>query len=307
MATPKILGKNDNKPKILGLAETNNDNIPDKMNLPETEGFFSKLPRNILIGLTHLGRNIHNLPHDIVQGLERGTENISTPFNKLKGPKINKGPSISNLLPYDPNEYGDVFGQQGEGTLFDRLIQKGIEHAPEIAGGYALLRRLPITQGFAARPLKQAQNLARERGIESVNIHPELMNEARQFLNMRNPDVRQLYEEALEGGYEPLMSLQSDIGREARALRKSPVRAESRRAPQAASLKQRMLQGIQNELRTQGHDDIADLIGSGINKYRQFKQIEQHVYPILKKLGIPIGVGASIIFGGKKVKKFLTD
>ncbi len=41
--------------------------------LPEEPGFLSKLPRNIAIGLTHLGRNVHNLPHDITKGVESGS------------------------------------------------------------------------------------------------------------------------------------------------------------------------------------------------------------------------------------------
>ena len=34
-------------------------------NLPQPDGFFHKLPRNIATGLAHAGRNLHNLPHDL--------------------------------------------------------------------------------------------------------------------------------------------------------------------------------------------------------------------------------------------------
>ena len=42
--------------------------------------------RDIIIGLTHAGRNLHNFPHDIAQGFEQATAPIGQAFESDAGP-----------------------------------------------------------------------------------------------------------------------------------------------------------------------------------------------------------------------------
>ena len=41
--------------------------------------------KDALIGLTHAGRNLHNMPHDLVEALENGTKGLKDTFNILPG------------------------------------------------------------------------------------------------------------------------------------------------------------------------------------------------------------------------------
>ena len=45
-------------------------------NLPEPEGFFSKLPRNIITGLANLGHSTLNTPHDVARCTENALQNL---------------------------------------------------------------------------------------------------------------------------------------------------------------------------------------------------------------------------------------
>lgn len=284
---------------------------PNANNAPkeESQGFLSKLPRNIAIGLANLGHSTLNTPSDLAQLAEQRGKEFGMNL-KIPGPEIKtkEYKPISSYIPrQEEHNFAEMLGQKGNPTLLDSFIQKGVEFSPEIMSGYGLMRNLPLTQRMASRHLRQARNMAHERNVNELNVNPELLEESRQFMNMNNPDVQRLYQESQQGGFNSLMSLQSDVGVEARSLRKSPLAAERRQAPHAENLKQRLLTDIRRELTAQGHEDIADLVGRGINKYRQYKKIEENVYPILKRLGIPIGIGASIIFGWNKGKKLLND
>lgn len=273
--------------------------------LPEPEGFWGKLPRNILIGLTHAGRNLHNLPHDIAKGFESGTQDIGDTLNQLKGPKIKQTP-ISESLPYDPNEYGDVFGQEGDPTLMDSLIQGGIEHAPEIIGAGGLvragLRKYPITKGAGARQLRKAEKLASEKNISPIPPGFETIEESIPFLPKTHAS-RELLKEAEKGGYKPLFSLQSQIGKHERDLRKSPLAGERLLASQAQDLRLKILDDLETGLRAHGHNDIADLMRGGLTDYRKYIKFRDEVKPLLKKFGIPPTVIGILGFGIKKGKK----
>lgn len=275
-------------------------------NLSNSENFLSKLPRNILIGLTHAGRNLHNVPHDIASSLEQRTKPIGDIFNKLPGPSLSSGKPISEYLPYDPQDYGDVFGQKGPPSLFDSLIQKGVEHAPELYGFGGLvksgLRKFPITQKGAARQLRDAEQLIQQRGVDLNPMHPQLINQSYPFLPKTHA-TNELLKKSASGEYGPSFSLQSQIGHHERALRKSPLASERLLAPEARELKQRILSGMETNLRSQGHHDIADLLKGGLDDYRKYIKFRDEIKPIIKKLGIPTSVMAFLGFGTKKGKQ----
>lgn len=276
--------------------------------MQEPEGFWGKLPRNILIGLTHMGRNVANFPHDIVQGFEGATSpfgDVTKELNQAQIPSEQRRP-ISSYLPYDPQSYADVFGQKGEGTLMDNLIQKGVEYAPEIMGGRALIKaglhKYPVTQRGAARQLRMLDKMIKEREIGNIPLSAESLEESKPFLPQTHA-TREMLKGAAEGEYNPAFSLQSQIGHHERNLRKSPLASERLLAPQARELKQRLLGEMQKALRESGHHEAADLLKGGINDYRKYIKFRDTAYPLIKKLGIPSSALALIGLGLHEGKK----
>jgi len=216
-------------------------------NLPKPEGFWSKLPRNILIGLTHAGRNLHNAPHDLVQQFENATA-FENPLDKILEEKygIKQKPSkpLSEYLPNDIQDYSEVLGgNKDTKTLFDKLIQGAFEYSPELIGAGGLvragLRKYPITQRGAARQLRKAEKLAAERGI-NIPLSTQSIDESIPFLPKTHA-TRELLKGAESGKYEPSFGLQSQVGKHERDLRKSALASERLLAPQARELKQRII------------------------------------------------------------------
>lgn len=275
--------------------------------MPEPESFWGKLPRNILTGLTHMGRNVANLPHDLVQGFEQATSPFGEAIGQLNQAQVanEQRRPISSYLPYDPESYADVFGQKGEGTLMDNLIQKGIEYAPEIMGGRALLKaglhKYPVTQRGASRQLRLLDKMMKEREIGNLPLSAESIQESRPFLPQTHA-TREMLKGAAEGEYQPSFSLQSQVGHHERNLRKSPLAAERLLAPQARELKQRILGEMQTALRESGHHEAADLLKGGINDYRKYIKYRDTVAPILKKIGIPGSLMALGALGYREIK-----
>lgn len=251
---------------------------------PQEEGFWSKMPRNIAIGLTHAGRNLHNLPHDLVQGFENATAGIGKAFDRLPVPKLSQGNPISSYLPYDTNNYADVFGQKGAPTPADQLIQKGTEYAPDVLSGLNALRSMKLlphlTKYGATKKLNKAQKLAQERDIGTMNINPELIKDIKQFL----PDIlrnREALDASHAGDYNSLFRLQSDVGKISQA-RMGKIR--SLFAPESAikgraglESRSKLLNALREDLRSQGHHDIADLMKKGQDEYRRYMKFKPYI------------------------------
>lgn len=283
----------------IGQDEISPENIEKYLaELPEAPGFFSKLPRNILIGLAHAGRNLHNAPHDIAQGLESGTSGFRDLVGRM-GLGSQRAP-ISESLPYDTNSYAEAFGQKGAPSFMDEIIQKGLEYSPEIAGGAGVvrsgLRKFPITKKMASRKLREAEKLINERGLNDFQLSEELIREAAPFLPPTRAS-KEMIEGIMRGEYGPSFALQSQIGKHARDLTKSPLAAERLLAPKAHELKQKALSEIEMALRYGGHDDLADLIKGGIKDYQTYIKVKEKAVPALKKLRIPTTGLALLGFG----------
>lgn len=266
-------------------------------NLPEGEGFFHKLPRNLLIGLTHAGRNFHNLPHDLSKLAEWPVEKL---VGELKHP-------LSSYLPYDEKDYSDVWGgNRDENTLMDSLIQGGVEHAPELIGAGGLikagLRKFPISQRSAARQLKEAEKLIEERGINNFQTNYPILQEASQFLPKTHASGEML-QAIINGEYKAAFALQSQIGQHARNLAKSPLASERLLAPQAREMKQIILNEMEQALRSTGHHKEADLLKGGIEDYAKYMKFREKALPVIKKLGIPTTGLALLGLGTNKGKR----
>lgn len=114
---------------------------------PEEESFLDKLPRNLGIGLLNQRQSLVNTPHDLVKNLgEQGNKfnqelNKKLPLEKYLGkntPK-NKDYNLSQYLPHEQNDFSKLMGEKGSPSTLDKIIQKGVEYAPELFLGGKLL------------------------------------------------------------------------------------------------------------------------------------------------------------------------
>ena len=307
------------------LAKLNGEDEEDQGayldNLPEPEGFWHKLPRNILTGLANLGHSTLNLPHDLVQTAENAGESFgnsitkSFPLPPEVQKKLDSMPKheqfkLSEHIPQqEENNYAELLGQKGEGTLMDNIIQKGVEYAPEIASGRALiksgLRKFPITKKAATQRLKNASNMVDEVDPELIPISKKSLHQAMEYLPKTHA-TREMLEAAARGEYGPSFSLQSQVGKHARDLSKSSLASERLLAPHARELKQTILDEVETGLRKGGYHEIADEMKGGIDDYRKFIKFWDKASPVLKKLKIPTTGLAILGLSSDKTKKFIS-
>ena len=126
---------------------------------PKKEGIGTWLPRDIMIGLLNQRQNVVNTPHDIVHGLE----SINNIRKLLSFDNPNPVPThpISKYLPEEHNNIEKLMGQTGTPSTTDWLLQKGIEHAPELLGLRSLFAgKLPITAGGIVKKLSKDKSAA---------------------------------------------------------------------------------------------------------------------------------------------------
>lgn len=251
------------------------------------ESAWKTIPRDVLIGLTHAGRNLHNLPHDIVQ---LGDVVGSKIGRVLGAPELqDKDSDLASYLPYDPNSYADVWGQKGQPSGLDTIIQKGVEYAPDIIGAANALRSLKLlphlTRKGASKSLAKARAMGKSKNIAPLEVNPDLIEDTRQFFPNTTP-YRNLIDEAGYGDYNRLFDLQSDLGKHAGGLSKDWF-SKANRAHGKAGLQVRgnILNEMKQSLRQQGHEDIANLLTKGQDEYRRYMKFK----PYRNALGVAAG------------------
>lgn len=244
----------------------------------EQESAWKRIPRDVLIGLTHAGRNLHNLPHDVVH---LGDVVGSKIGRMLGAPELqNKDSDLASYLPYDTQNYADVWGQKGAGSTLDNTLQKGVEIAPDVIGGLNALRSLKLlphlTRKGASKNIVKARELGKTKNIAPLEVNPDLIEDTRQFLPNTTP-YRNLIDEAGYGDYNKLFSLQSDLGKHAGGMSKDWF-SKANRAHGRAGLEVRgnILNEMKNSLRQQGHGDIADLLTKGQDEYRRYMKFKPY-------------------------------
>lgn len=244
----------------------------------EQESAWKRIPRDVLIGLTHAGRNLHNLPHDVVH---LGDVVGSKIGRMLGAPELqNKDSDLASYLPYDTQNYADVWGQKGAGSTLDNTLQKGVEIAPDVIGGLNALRSLKLlphlTRKGASKNIVKARELGKTKNIAPLEVNPDLTEDTRQFLPNTTP-YRNLIDEAGYGDYNKLFSLQSDLGKHAGGMSKDWF-SKANRAHGRAGLEVRgnILNEMKNSLRQQGHGDIADLLTKGQDEYRRYMKFKPY-------------------------------
>ncbi len=268
-------------------------------NLPPPEG--SHPFRDILIGLTNAGKNIHNMPHDSAQGLEGSLGQLGQSFEGLPIPKTNNQQfKLSEHLPHDVNNYAEAFGQKGEGTMLDKFIQKGLEHAPEIYGGVKLLSKLPITSYPGTKALSQVQKAIQERGVGKMKVPEHIFKDIKDNKFLRNTQAnRNLLEEAKKGNYKDLFALQSDLGGLERSHGRDMFNAANRQfGKDIGTTRQDLLSAMKSELSKLGHEDLAELLSHGQNRYRQFMKFRPY-------RNAALGLGLASMPGYNLLKKLI--
>lgn len=214
-----------------------------------------------IAGLAELGQNVFNMPHDIVNYL----------FGRLNLiPKnINQAVQMGRMPEDTEQMINQTFGevqQPGEALL------RGIpRNALNLTAAGSLVKAAPhLTKRGATRTLKKARQLASERDIGTLNVNPELIEDARQFLPNTLPN-RNALQAAQSGDYDTLFRLQSDVGKNAGDYAKSLFSAAERSHGRAGlEARNRLLDAIHENLQSQGHYDISNLLREGQNDYRRY-------------------------------------
>ncbi len=208
--------------------------------------------------------------------------------------------AIQKITPQDTTQaINQLFGEPkypGEAAL--RGIGRNIL---PIAGTARGLSAMPhLTQHGATRKLNRAQRLAEERNIGQMNVNPQLVQDARQFLPNTLP-YRNNLTTAGTGDYNSLFRLQSDLGQHASDYAKSLFSAAERQHGRAGlEARARLLDEMHGNLQTQGHHDISNLLREGQNDYRRYIRFR----PIRNSL---IGAGAASALPWKSMTKTLTE
>lgn len=273
------------------------------------EGFFHKLPRNILIGLAKLGHSTINMPHDVAALADKRLGDLSDQMNKAFNPATvpkYKNLKMSDYVPQQQDyDFAGMLGQKGEPSLMDKLVQGGVEYLPEIAGGKGLLtaatRRLT-----GVHELDAVKKAAEKFGQNNFAYSPADINEAKNY--MPNTEAtRQLLTSSQAGEYPASFSVRSQLGKHQNDLSNSPLAAERLMAPQVKDLRRKMLDQLQDALRTQGMHTEADMLQNGIKNYGQYMRVKNAVMPVLKRLGVPMTAAAAIGYGFTKGKNLVNS
>jgi len=179
------------------------------------------------------GRKNINLPHDITSGLLGGIGKVLSPLipNAMNEQAIEKANPFGQMPEHN---YAQMLGQEGEGTLMDKLIQGGAEYAPDIVAGKEILKaplsfaadKLPVFKSMAVRPYKQQMKILTEKNLlqgYKPNA-PDVFEASRllksQGMTIPHAAIDEAVAQTLEGNYKPWFNLQSTVRSEARRLSK---------------------------------------------------------------------------------------
>lgn len=214
-----------------------------------------------IAGLAELGKNIFNMPHDFINYLSERLNLVPANINKM----VQMG-----RMPEDTQQMIDqTFGQpQQPGEALIRGISR---NALNLMGAKGLVGAAPhLTKWGATRTLNKARRLAEERNIGTLNVNPQLVEDARQFLANTLPN-RNALQAAQTGDYNALFRLQSDVGKNAGDYAKSLFSAAERSHGRAGlETRNMLLDDIHQNLQSQGHHDISNLLRQGQNEYRRY-------------------------------------
>lgn len=239
--------------------------------------------KQLTAGLAEHGHNVFNLPHDLI--------NYATNRLNLIPQNINKKVQMGRM-PSDTQELINQFSGQPQGAGEEALRWTG-KHATGLSGAAKLIRAAPhLTQRGASRKLTKAQRLAKEREIGKLDVDPELINDARQFVPNTLPN-RNALDAARTGDYHDLFRLQSDVGKNASDYARSIFSAAERQHGKAGlGTRNRLLDAIHENLQSQGHHDISNLLRGGQKDYSRYMKFKPYRNALAG--GTLLGAGLSI-------------
>lgn len=237
--------------------------------------------------LNPVGQMWQNPKHALRQGLAGSLEALNS-LAQFPVDVARYGADRLNLLPQSvPNALQKILPQdasQGINELFggpqypgEALLRGTARNIVPIAGVTKLLQAAPhLTKFGASRKLKKADKLAKNRDIGTLNVNPELIEDARQFLPNTLPH-RNALADALSGDYNTLFKLQSDVGKNAGDYAKSFFSSAERSHGRAGlEARNRLLDAIHENLQIQGHNDISKLLREGQRDYRRYMNFKPY-------------------------------
>lgn len=266
---------------LLNSAYQGAQNIPDYWQKAKTEvpGFLNPMQfmahpiergKQSLAGLLELAQKINHAPRTIAQYAANRLHLIPQ--------------ELANKIPQAPNLDEDIEKYIGQPKNPGDALSRGLaRNADLLIGGNALGKAMPhLTKRGATKKLRKGEKLASEREIGTLNVDPELIKDAQQFLPniLRN---RETLDASHAGDYNSLFKLQSDVGKVSQA-RMGKIR--SLFAPESAikgeaglESRRNLLKAIHENLQSQGHHDISDLLKQGQNDYRRYMNFRK--YPMI--------------------------
>lgn len=309
---------------------------------PQNESFLESVAYAVPRMITDLGQAGYNAAQALPSYYEKAKTEIPGLINSLQNSAglrglakqgfagINEAINMAAQLPLDISRYGserlnltphaitnalrfitpedttesinNLFGQPEKPG--EALIRGVTRNALPIAGAAKAAKAMPhLTQRGASKTLKKASQLAKERNIGKMNIDPELIKDASQFLPKTSP-IRKTLKEAKNGDYNALFRLQSDLGKNATGYAKSLFSAAERSHGRAGlEVRNKLLDAIHENLQSQGHHDISNLLRAGQNQYRRYAKFKPYRNALaLAGLGLAIphspitGIAKKVLF-----------
>ena len=263
---------------LLGSAYQGVQNIPDYWEKAKTEvpGFLN--PMNFMRHPLERGKQSLAGLLELAQGINRAPKNIADyAANRLHlipeewANKIPTAPSLDEGIEQylgSPKNPGDA-------------LARGLtRNADLLLAANALGKALPhLTKRGALKKLKKGKSLAEQREIGTLNVNPELIEDARQYLPNNLPE-RNLLNASQAGDYNSLFKLQSDVGKISSARTgkiKSLFAPESHLKGQAGlESRHRLLDAIHENLQGMGHEDISKLLREGQKDYRRYMKFRKY-------------------------------
>jgi len=254
--------------------------------------------QNVGAGFGELGHGILSAPGNVRDYLEK-KKLISSDTPSFRIPE--------SILPKE-YDYPSALGRQGHesGDTLLTGLPGSIASLPLSNALFKAVESIPLTKTIAARPLVKAENMVKESGIKSLPISKDIFKDASNYLP-KNISTQNLIKEASKGDYSKLFTLQSDLGKAGRELRKSASGAERLHGIEAEKLRRNLLNEIKENLSKSGLDDAAKMLTKGQNKYRQHHKIDKYVYKPLQKAGIPVGIMSLLGWGYNNLNKKSRD
>ena len=263
---------------ILNAGYQGIQNIPEYWQKAKTEvpGFIN--PKNWLMhpidrggqtlaGLLELGQKINHAPRTAAQYAANRLHLIPQEW--------------ADKVPQAPDLDEDIEKYIGQPKNPGDALARGLaRNADLLVGGNALAKAMPhLTKRGALKKLKKGQKLASEREIGTLNVDPELIKDAEQYLP-NNLSERNLIEGSNYGDYDSLFRLQSDLGKisSARTGKLSKLFNPETNLKGQAGLRSRnsLLDAIHDNLQNLGHEDISDLLREGQNDYRRYMNFRKY-------------------------------